>query len=183
MSHVTRTSTIALAALFVLPAILVTPAGAQQEQGDMELQFAGVLFGTVGQDDISVTQGVFQAKVGYQVTDRVQVGGFPSLLIQRTRVGTGQVAQTDTDTKLGMGVFAVYSFLAEDAVTVPYLGGQAYRIDVTDQDETGWVGVTGGFKFYLSPRTAFDAGANYLIGLGDSGGALVLVQVGLSLFL
>lgn len=179
----TRPSSIALLALFVLPAFLVAPAGAQQEQGDTELQFGGALFGTVGQDNVSVTQGLFHAKVGYQVTDRVQVGGFPSLLVQRIRVGSGQVAQTDTDTKIGMGVFAVYSFLAEDAVTVPYVGGQLYRIDITDDDETGWAGVTGGFKFYLNPRTAFDVGANYLFGLGDSVGALILVQVGLSFFL
>lgn len=175
----TRPSIIAL----LLLAPLAGPLGGQQEQGDTELQFAGALFGTVGQEQVSVTQGMFQAKVGYLVTDRVQVGGFPSLLIQRTRVEAGQVVQTETDSKLGLGVFAVYSFLAEDAVTVPYLGGQAYRIDITDEDETGWVGLKGGFKFYLSPRTALDAGANYLIGLGDSGGALILLQVGLSLFL
>jgi hypothetical protein len=164
-------------------ALLVAPLGAQQEQGDTELQFAGAFFSTVGQENISISQGLFQAKVGYLVTDRVQVGGFPSLVVQRTRFGSGALAQTDTDTKLGMGLFTVYSFLAEDAATVPYLGGQVYRMDLTDEDETGWLGVTGGFKFYLSPRTALDAGANYLVGLGDAGGALILFQFGMSFLL
>jgi hypothetical protein len=159
---------------------IAAPAGAQQERGDLELQFTGSLLTVVGQENVSVTSGLFQAKVGYFVTDRIELGAFPSLIYNRTQVGEHGARTTTSDTKLGMGVFAVYSFLAGDARTVPYAGGQFYRIDLTNEDERGWVGVNGGAKFYLTRRTAFDLGANYLFGLGEQGGALVLVQVGLS---
>ena len=157
----------------------LTSLEAQQAQGDVELQFSGSLLSTVGQEGRSFTSGMLQTKLGYFISDRVEVGAFPSLLVNRTRVGQ----QTTTDTRLGMGVFSTYSFLAEDATTVPYVGGQAYRIDLTDDDETGWVGGNAGVKFYFSPRAAFDVGGNVLVGLGDAGGTLVLFQVGLSFLL
>lgn len=168
----------ALALLFLLQA---APASvqAQQAQGDVELQFSGSLLSTMGQEGRSFTSGMIQTKVGYFVTDRLELGAFPSFLVNRVRVGD----QTATDTRFGMGIFSTYSFLAEDAVTVPYVGAQAYRIDLTDDDERGWVGGNAGLKFYISRRTAFDVGGNVLLGLGDAGGTLVLFQVGLSFLL
>ncbi len=162
--------------LWALPA----PAQAQQEAGDLELQFTGSVLSTVGQDGGSFTSGVFKTKVGYFVTDHVELGAFPSLLFARVTVEQGDVSQTVSDTRFGMGVFGTYSFLMEDATTVPYLGAQFYRIDLTDDNETGWAGVNGGFKFYISRTTAFDLGGNFLMGLGDRGGALLLMQAGVS---
>jgi hypothetical protein len=158
------------------------PLSAQQERGDVELQFSGLVLSTVGQE-LSTTSGIFQAKTGYFFTDRVELGVFPSLLFSQTRVQVAGGRQTVSETKVGFGVFGVYSFLAADATTVPYLGAQFYRIDLTDEDETGWAGVNGGLKFYITRNTAFDVGANYLLGLGDAGGALILFQVGLSFLL
>lgn len=160
-----------------------TPAFAQQERGDLELQFAGSLLSTVGRDDASITTGLLQAKLGVFVTDRVEVGGFPTLVYERRGGDADWVGDRASDTRFGLGLFASYSFLMEDATTVPYLGVQAYRIDLTDSDETGWLGVNGGLKFFFSRRTAFDAGGNVLLGLGDEGGALILFQVGLSFLL
>lgn len=167
----------------VLLAGVPAPLDAQQAQGDKEVQFSGSLLTTIGQEDVSTTSGIVQAKLGYFVTDRTEIGVFPSVLYSRTRVETRVGTQTLEDTRFGMGAFGTYSFLAEDATTVPYLGAQFYRIDVTDDDETGWVGGSGGFKFYLSRTTAFDVGGNLLLGLGDSGGTLMLFQVGLSFLL
>lgn len=158
------------------------PLDAQQEMGDVELQFSGLVLSTVG-SDVSTTSGILQAKAGYFFTDRVQLGAFPSLLYSRTRVQTVGGAQTISETKVGMGVFGVYSFLAADATTVPYVGAQFYRIDLTSDDETGWLGANGGLKVYINRNTAFDVGANYLLGLGDSQGALILFQLGLSFLL
>jgi hypothetical protein len=168
-----------VAVAFSVLVALASPAGAQQEQGDLELQFTGSLLTVVGQADVSITSGIFQSKVGYFVTDRIELGAFPSLLYSRTETGEWGARVTTSETKFGMGLFAVHSFLAADARTVPYLGTQFYRIDLADPDESGWLGVNGGVKFYLTRRTAFDAGANYLFGLGERGGALVLFQMGL----
>jgi hypothetical protein len=170
-------------AVALVLALVALPAEAQQEQGDVELQFNGSILTTVGQEGRTFTSGIFQFKGGYFVTDRVELGAFPSVVFQRTRVEEGWEGETESATKLGMGVFANYSFLAEDAVTVPYVGLQGYRIDLTDEDETGWVGLNAGMRFYFSRRTAFDVGGNVLMGLGDAGGALVLFQMGLSFLL
>lgn len=158
------------------------PLDAQQERGDVEFQFSGLVLSTVG-SDVSTTAGILQAKAGYFFTDRVQLGAFPSVLYSRTRANAPGGTQTVSETKVGMGVFGVYSFLAADATTVPYLGAQFYRIDLTDDDETGWAGVNGGLKLYISRSTAVDLGGNYLLNLGDRGGALILFQVGLSFLL
>lgn len=172
-------------ALFLLVAVAPVTGHAQQQQGDMELQFAGSLLSTVGQDGGSLTSGLVKAKGGYFVSDRVEVGAFPSIVF--TRVTTEPVfgggEETVTDTRFGLGVFTTYSFLAEDATTVPYVGAQLYRIDLTDEDETGWAGLNGGVKFYLNRTTAFDMGGNVLAGLGERGGALVLFEVGLTFLL
>ncbi len=167
--------------------LIALPVGAQQEAGDFEIQLGGSFHSVMGQDDVSTTTGILLAKGGYFLTDRVEVGAFPSLTFVRTTFRDASWAggdeETVSDTKLGLGAFVTYSFLAADARTVPYLGGQFYRIDVTDEDEVGWIGGKGGFKYYLNPRAAFDVGGNLLFGLGDAGGTLLLFQFGLSFLL
>lgn len=169
--------------LLLLLSAAALPLHAQQEAGDIELQITGSVL-TTSRDGGSSTSGIFQAKAGYFLTDRIEVGGFPSLTFTSVTVrsqGWPDIAdETISESKLGMGAFATYSFLAADASTVPYVGGQFYRIDLTDDDETGWLGANGGVKLYVNPRTALDAGGNILLGLGDRGGTLFLFQFGLS---
>ena len=185
-----RGSVLGLSILLCLLAPLMAaplPALGQQAAGDVELQFVGSLLTTVGQDNGSETQGLFQAKAGYFLTDRIEVGAFPSLTLSRTTIRSDDWPdvpdQSSSETKVGMGVFSTYSFLTAGATTVPYVGGQFYRIDVTNEDEGGWLGVNAGLKFYLSERTAFDTGGNALMGVGQSEGVLLHLQVGLSFLL
>jgi hypothetical protein len=154
--------------------------GAQQAQGDVELQLSGALLSTIGQEDGALTTGILQTKAGYFITDHVELGAFPSLLLTRVRVDTPGGSTTTSSSRIGMGVFGTYSFLTEGATTVPHVGAQLYRMDLTDEDETGWLGATAGAKFYINRSTAFDLTGNYLLGLGERGGALVLLQAGMS---
>lgn len=179
-------------ARLVLPAALavlgLSPGvAAQQQEGDVELQFAGSLLSTVGREGGSLTSALIKTKGGYFVTDRVELGAFPGLVYTRVTTEAGwqgiETEQTVSDTRFGLGVFATYSFLAEDATTVPYLGAQLYRIDLTDEDEGGWAGLNAGAKFYLNRSTAFDMGGNLLAGVGDSSGMLLLFQLGLNFLL
>lgn len=176
-------ATTAFALILLAGAAWHAPVQAQQQQGDLELQFSGSVFSTVGRDGGSLTAGLVQSKLGYFVSDRVQIGAFPSVVFSSTTVDLPGGSETVSDTRFGLGVFGTYSFLAEDASTVPYLGGQLYRIDLTDEDETGWAGVNAGVKIYLNRTTAFDMGGNFLVGLGQSDGSLVLFQVGLDFLL
>jgi len=163
---------ISLAVIFLFVPLLLTPgsAAAQQQAGDIELQFTGTYFTTVG-TDASFTSGFIQGKGSAFFTDRVELGAFPSLGI--TSFGSGV-----TDYSLGLGVFGSYSFLMEDATTVPYLGFQWWKQDL--DEDVSWLGVNAGLKFFLSPQVALDLGANYLTDTSDTSRGLVLVQTGLS---
>lgn len=164
-------------ALLILPVLLLaSPVAAQQQKGDVELEFTGSLITTVGADQNSGI-GIIQSKVGRFVTDRIELGAYPSL---ETRF-VGNVSVTT----VGFGLFGVYSFLQEDAMTVPYVGFFYYKSDVTEGFEANdnWLGVNGGFKVYVSPRMALDIGGNYLFGVSGQEGGLVMLLAGLSFLL
>lgn len=164
-------------ALTAVAAVLLvaSPAAAQQEEGDVELEFTGSLITTVGADETSGI-GIIQSKLGRFVTDRWQLGAFPSLEV---RFNGGR-----TDTRLGAGLFAVYSYLRPDAMTVPYAGASYYKSDLTagfDEDDS-WFGINAGLKFYANPDVALDVGGNYLFALQGQEGGLFIMQAGLSFF-
>ena len=160
----------------------VSSASAQQEKGDVELQFAGSLHTTVG-DSSSSGLGLFQAKLGVFVTDNLQVGIYPSVIITISELNITGVGGTEAE--VGLGVFTTYSFLGKGAITVPYVGVQYFQTDISEgfDQNSGSVGVNAGLKFYLSSKTAFDVGANYLFSLDNAGRGTLLFQVGLGVLL
>lgn len=164
-----------LAPLFLATLLTASPAAAQQEKGDIELEFAGSLHTTVGAAEASGL-GLIQTKVGRFVTDRWQLGAFPSLEVQ--------FAGGTTDTRMGGGVFAVYSHLLPDAMTVPYGGASFYKRDLIAGfgAKDYWMGVNGGLKFYVDRNIAVDMGGNYLFSLSGADGQLLIMQAGLSFF-
>lgn len=166
--------------LLVLTLAWQAPLAAQQQAGDREVQLSGSVLASAGEEGGSQALAIVQAKVGYFVTDRVQLGAFPTLSYTRVTVETAGGELRASDTRLGFGAFGTYSFLAEDAMTVPYVGGQIYKIDLTDSEAQTWVGANAGLKYYFNRNMAFDAGGNALLGTGDAGGILVLFQFGLS---
>jgi hypothetical protein len=153
----------------VIALVSALPASAQQEKGDVELQFTGAILSKVGSN--STTSGFIQAKTGYYFTDRLELGAFPSLTFES---GT---------TTFGLGAFATYSFLAANATMVPYLGGQYYKSDLSLAEDRGWAGFNGGVKFFFNRKTAFDVSGNYLFTLNEIGSNIILLQVGLSFML
>jgi hypothetical protein len=166
--------------LLVLTLAWQAPLAAQQQAGDREVQLNGSVLASAGEEGGSQALAIVQAKVGYFVTDRVQLGAFPTLSYTRVTVETAAGQLRASDTRLGFGAFGTYSFLAEDAMTVPYVGGQIYKIDLADSEAQTWVGANAGLKYYFNRNMAFDAGGNALLGTGDAGGILVLFQFGLS---
>ena len=177
-----RSSTSPRTALLLLLVSLAwyAPLAAQQQAGDREVQLSGSVLASAGEEGGSQALAIVQAKVGYFVTDRVQLGAFPTLSYTRVTVETAGGELRASDTRLGFGAFGTYSFLAADAMTVPYVGGQIYKIDLTDSEAQTWVGANAGLKYYFNRNMAFDAGGNALLGTGDAGGILVLFQFGLS---
>ncbi len=148
---------------------LVNLSLAQQEQGDLELQLQGSFSSTVGAD-VTSSIGTIAGQFGPFITSNIQVGIGPTLTI--------------TTATFGSTVFAVYSFLFQNARTVPYVGASYYKRDFNNGNDRGWVGGNAGAKFFITKKTAVDFSANYLTSLNtDTKGGLLLFAFGLSFLL
>jgi hypothetical protein len=159
--------------------LMATTGFAQQESGDIELQIAGTYFTTVG-TDFKFSSGFIQAKFGKYLTDNLELGVSPNISITTIDTGFGD---SDTDVTAGLGAFFVYSFLFSDAKTVPYVGGQYFKSDLSDGDDNGSAGVTGGLKFFVTEKAALDFSGNYLFDLNsNTEGGLLLFAAGISFF-
>ena len=148
---------------------------AQQQQGDLELGFQGFYFADT---EGFFSSGTIQGKVGQFFTDNLEVGISPSLSITTISTGTGD---SETSSTFGAGAFLTYSFLSENATTVPYFGGQYYKSDFSDDEDSGSAGINAGVKFYFTKKAAFDISGNYLFSLNENAeGGLILFSFGLS---
>jgi len=157
----------------VLLAVTPVPGKSQQQEGDVELQFTGSYFTTVGGEGSS-SSGTVQGKASLFVSDRIEVGAFPSL-------GMSLNGSGDSNWNVGLGIFSSYSFLMENATTVPYLGIQFWRPSL--EEDYNFLGLNAGMKFFMSPQVAFTVGANYLTESSDPEQGVVLIQTGLSFLL
>jgi hypothetical protein len=63
--------------------LIAASAFAQQQRGDVELQFQGMYFTTIGQD-MSFGSGMISGKIGPYITDALQIGIGPTLSITTT---------------------------------------------------------------------------------------------------
>jgi hypothetical protein len=168
---------------------LAGPAFGQQQKGDVEVQFQGSFFTTVG-GDVSNSVGTISGKIGPFVTANIQIGIGPTLTISTNATtsidqGTGAtITKTTTKATVGTTAFVVYSLLLHDARTVPYLGASYYKRDFSNGSDRGWIGGNGGAKFYFTKRTAADLSVNYLFSLNaETKGGMLLFAVGLSFLL
>jgi len=150
---------------------LVVPANGQMEKGDSEVQFSGMFmtFTETGGGGFFMVQG----RYGYYITDNVQLGIGPSYMGD-TEGAFGM---------LGLSAFGNYVILLEDGKTAPYGGAQFYRYEPVQAGAKGssLIGLTGGVKYYLTPKTAIDGNANYQFALeSGAGGGVLLFLVGFS---
>ncbi len=161
----------------------------QQQRGDVELQFQGSYFTTVG-SDFTFGSGNISAKIGPYITDGLQIGIGPTLSITTTTTSTMNMTtfkeetSSNTTTTFGSTAFLVYSFLMRGAKAVPYIGAEYFKSDFSDSNDKGSVGINVGLKYYFAKKTAFDVSGNYLFTLNqDQKGGILLFAVGLSFLL
>lgn len=166
--------------------VLAVPALSQQQKGDVELQFQGYYFTTVG-TEASIGSGTLSAKIGPYITDNLQVGIGPTLTVTTAPefsidpVTFQTKTESKTTTTFGSTAFFVYSFLTRNAKLVPYFGAQYFKQDFSDSDDNGSVGVNLGAKYYFAKKAAFDVSGNYLFTLNpDAEGGILYFAIGLS---
>jgi len=185
--------------LAILLLIAFGSASAQQRKGDVELQFYGTYFQTVGTDE-TFGSGTIGGKIGPWVTDHFQIGMGPTLTITRmTETSynfnpvTFQVTtskDTKTTTTFGTSIFMIYSFLTGGGKWVPYFGAQWFKSDFNKpiSEDKGSAGLNAGVKYFFAKKTALDFSVNYGWDLnpveegGTRGGTLLFV-FGLSFLL
>ena len=182
-------STKASALVLLLTLGLVCLAQAQQQKGDVELQFQGSFFTTVG-GEVTNSVGTILGKIGPFITDNIQIGIGPSLTIATATTttvdpGTSRlIKSTSTKATFGTTAFVVYSILFRNARAVPYVGVSYYKRDFSDAHDRGWIGGNGGAKYFFTKRTAADFSVNYLFSLNpETKGGMILFAVGLSFLL
>ncbi len=169
--------------------VFATPAVAQQQKGDVELQFQGYYFRSVG-SDLEFGMGNIAGKIGPYITDWLQVGVGPTLSITTTSTTTFnpttfQVSKSsETTTTFGSTAFLVASLLTRGAKAVPYVGAQYFKQDFSNTDDKGSVGINAGVKYFFSKKAAFDVSGNYLFTLNsEEKGGMLYFAVGLSFLL
>ncbi len=170
--------------LIALMLVSCVPLMAQQQRGDVEIGLQA-LYAADTEGNFGV--GIIQGKLGSFFTDEIELGITPSLQISTFKTTsfdfqTGRTStSSQTTTTFGAGAFLTYSFLAKDATTVPYIGGQYYKPDFDNSDDKGSAGINGGLKFYLTTKAAFDISGNYIISLNeDATGGMLLFVAGIS---
>jgi hypothetical protein len=175
--------------LVLCAVVLSVPAVAQQQKGDVELQFQGYYFRTIG-TDFEFGSGNLAGKIGPYITDWLQIGIGPTLSITTTTSSTVnpttfEIDKTsETTTTFGSTAFIVASILTRGAKAVPYFGAQYFKQDFSDDKDKGSVGFNAGVKFYFSKKAAFDVSGNYLFTLNtDEQGGMLYFAVGLSFLL
>ena len=182
--------------LFILSVtILLLTTGtvlSQQQAGDMELQFFGSYYRTVG-NDFTFASGTIGGKIGPYLTDNIQVGLGPTFSISTSSRQTFTVdpvtfqvitkTESQTTTTFGTSAFFIYSFLTRGGKLVPYFGAQYFKRDFNKpfSEDRGSAGINGGVKYFFTKKTALDFSGNYLWDLNpDAKGALILFAFGLS---
>lgn len=172
--------------------ILAEFSFAQVEKGDKELQFTGSFYKTTG-TDISISAGQIAFKLGRYVSDHLELGVAPTISITSSPTFDPVTFEIDNETTatFGVGIFGTYSFLSEDAKTMPYLGIQWFTPDLGGMDDgTGTIvlqnffGINAGIKVFVTEEINIDIGGNYLAGIGsNTEGGTLLFQIGLGIIL
>jgi hypothetical protein len=143
---------------------LLHAAYAQVEKGDINLTF------NVSYTSFSGTGfGLIAGKLGYFVTQNVEAGVTPQILI-----GDGFSA-------FGTGIYGTYNFLTADAKLLPYIGG-AFSFLTGDTESTA-LGAYAGTKYFINEKVNIDGGINLSTNLGEEGGSIVIFQVGIGFIL
>lgn len=156
--------------LFIILLLATTKTFAQQTKGDLSLTFAGTYthFKDFG-------FGQIFGKAGYMITDHIEVGGKPTIML-----GTGYSGG-------GLGAYGTYNFITSDVKLVPYAGAELSFLSIKVEGMKAFtqtnLGIYGGSKYFVTEKLNIDAGLNISTNLSNSVdmdlGTIVTFQVGL----
>ncbi len=143
-----------------------TTAFAQVEKGDVNIS------GSLSYQKFSDVDGtgIFEAKGGYFFSQHLEGGANIMLLF------------SDGNTGFGLGPYASYNFLTEDAKLLPYVGAN-FLLFAIDGTSITSIGVNGGAKYFLTETINVDAGISLQQAFGDLDGSLFTMRIGIGFLL
>lgn len=142
--------------------MLSTAAFAQVEKGDINLS------GSLSYTKFPKIDGMGQldAKAGYFFTQNLEAGTTLQLFFAAGDVG------------LGIGPYASYNFLTEDAKLMPYAGAGFSFFTFSSMTSTA-VGINGGVKYFLTEKINIDTGVTLQQSFGDLDGTMFMARIGI----
>jgi hypothetical protein len=158
---------------FVCLFILLTTAAclAQQEKGDLSIQFSGNYASQKIKfqgSSFDVSSGSIFIKFGQFFTPNIELGVKPNMLFY-TEPDPGDSKKKKLKTNVGFGLYGTYSFLTADGKMIPYAGGEINYVP-SGKESTVNLGPYGGVKYFFRENINIDANMNYSMNVGSSFG-------------
>jgi hypothetical protein len=154
--------------------ILTINVQAQQQAGDLSIQFSGNYVSNKttfnGVEDKSYSGNIY-LKLGKFFTQNIEMGLKPNIFFFGEPVPINSNDPSKTENKLranvGLGLYGTYSFLTADAKFMPYGGVEINYLPIGDYSTMN-LGPYAGIKYFITERINLDANMNYLINLANS---------------
>ncbi len=153
---------------------LAIAAQAQQQAGDLSIQFSGnyssVRTNTFGVED-KIYAGNIYLKIGKFFTQNIEMGLKPAISFfgEPVRISANDPNKTENKLRanVGLGLYGTYSFLTADAKFMPYGGAEINYTPLGDYSSMN-LGPYAGLKYFITEKINLDANVNYLINLANS---------------
>ncbi|MGE0770931.1 MAG: outer membrane beta-barrel protein [Cyclobacteriaceae bacterium] len=157
---------------------------AQQQQGDLAIQFSGNYFSqkvTFGDFESKYYVGNVYIKMGKFFTQNLEFGVKPNITFfpeDEFEVVNNEVkTKRKLRTNVGFGIYGTYSFLTADAKFMPYGGAEISYVPSGDESTVN-LGPYAGVKYFITEKINLDANISYLFGLGSTYGTTDDVKIG-----
>lgn len=162
--------------LLVFGMVACTSVFAQQQKGDLSIQFSGIYLSQKTKYDNYTDKsgyGTINVKMGKFFTDNLELGVKPFVtfsLFTEAPVTSGadkKAAKTEFKAQPGFGLYGAYSFLMPDGKFLLYGGAEINYVPV-GEEATINLGPYGGAKYFITERVNLDANMSWLINLGST---------------
>jgi hypothetical protein len=147
---------------------------AQQEKGDLAIQFSGNYYSqkiTVKGETQRSLFGNIYVKVGKLFTDNLELGVKPN--VNFTMVTEYDFTQDNPKpkeklvTNVGFGIYGTYSFLTSDGKFLPYAGAEISYVPL-QEEATINLGPYAGVKYFVTERINIDGNFSFLANIGST---------------
>ena len=161
--------------VLILFAVLSSEVYAQQQAGDLSIQFSGNYFSqSIEYNNIKrkAFSGNVYVKLGKFFTQNIEMGLKPNIFFtskEKANPNDASDVKYSLKTTFGLGLYGTYSFLTADGKFLPYGGAEVNYLPFQD-DATVNLGPYIGCKYFVTEKINIDANLNYLINLASTYG-------------